>query len=491
MISRKLVDLINSRHAVSIVGSGLSVDAGLPTWQQLFQSIADALDQETHNTTSARVLGRRGQFPEAFDALASLTGQTDIHQRVVSLIREVTVPGPYHQQLVDWPFNIHLTTNYDHLLEEASGLALPSVGNRGTELHKVEGGNRGFVWHLHGGCQMPEARSRLVVTKSDYDDYYPDSNVVTRLKALLAVHQCVFIGFGFKDDDLNHVLRAAGRLAHAGRPSFAFIGYDAQTAVAREHQDNLLATYNIEVIPYSLANGSHSDLNRVLQSYMPFIVRRSISIRGDHHPTPTYSPVASSLSVQSSLDIGATVHSASLKATLIGARVIAHIRENPRGDDDGLEPLYRSGSPSRTDIIQSVDNLRATGVVTSPPPLQLTPEYWSATQTANAQLELTKEQFLNSLRTRVRERNSRLDESERSRVVDAGGAFLDELCKERGLAARGGSPHIHMTERTLSSRRGEVIDDEVGMKSAQERLRTSHRSRNRPNGARKRAAGRP
>ena len=39
------------------------------------------------------------------------------------------------------------------------------------------------------------------------------------------------------------------------------------------------------------------------------------------------------------------------------------------------------------------------------------------------------------------------------------------------LAARGGSPHIHMTERTLSSRRGEVIDDEVGMKSAQERLR--------------------
>ena len=60
-----------------------------------------------------------------------------------------------------------------------------------------------------------------------------------------------------------------------------------------------------------------------------------------------------------------------------------------------------------------------------------------------------------------------------------------------GLAARGGSPHIHMTERTLSSRRGEVIDDEVGMKSAQERLRTSHRSRNRPNGARKRAAGRP
>ncbi len=59
------------------------------------------------------------------------------------------------------------------------------------------------------------------------------------------------------------------------------------------------------------------------------------------------------------------------------------------------------------------------------------------------------------------------------------------------LAARGGSPHIHMTERTLSSRRGEVIDDEVGMKSAQERLRTSHRSRNRRNTARKRAAGRP
>ena len=433
MISRTLIDSINSRNAVSIVGSGISADAGLPTWNQAFQSVADALDQENHITRAARSLARKEHIPEAFAALANLTSPNDIHRRIITLVQQIIAPGAYHKLLADWPFHSHLTTNYDHLLENASRPVLPSVGNRGTELHKVASGNSGYVWHLHGGCDMTDETSHLVVTKADYDDYYPDSNMVTRLRAILAVRQCVFFGFGFKDTDLNHVLQAVGRLAHAGRPSYAFIGYDAQTTEAREHQEYLLTTYNIEVIPYFLHNGSHSDLNRILQSYMPFVERRSISVRRDPHRRPTYSPVASSLSVQSCLDIGATAKSASLKATLIGARVIAHIRESPGGDDRGLESLYRSGNPSRDDIVQCVANLREAGVVTLPPPLELTSEYWTKTEAANAQLLLTKEQFLISLRTRVRERNAAFNESDQCRVADSGAAFLDQLCRERGL----------------------------------------------------------
>src|SRR5262249_12124809 len=48
-------------------------------------------------------------------------------------------------------------------------------------------------------------------------------------------------------------------------------------------------------------------------------------------------------------------------------------------------------------------------------------------------LELSREQFRGSLRKRARERNGGLDEAARERAVEAVAAFLDELCRERGL----------------------------------------------------------
>ena len=436
MISRPLIDLLNSGEAVAITGSGISAEAGIPTWGDLFNSIADELDSENHDTQRARSTAEKGKLPEAFDILAKQTDRSDIHKRVASLIERISTPGKYHSLLADWPFRFHITTNYDHLVEDASLGRLVSVGNQGSELHKVSGGNRDFVWHLHGGCRLSSDMSSLVVTKSDYDNFYPSSNMVQKFKAIVTSHQCVFLGFGFRDKDFDYILEGVGRLADFDRPSFAFIGYDREDRkndAAKQHQDSLRADYNVEVIPYFKQDGNHADLQRVLASYKPFIVRHSISLGLASQATPTYDPVASSLSIQSSLDIGTSTTSASLRKTLIGARVIAHIRANPGEHDDGLEPIYRSGDPSQSEVLECVATLRESGTITSSPTLDITPEYSAKTEEAEAQLALTRDRFYNSLRGRVVERDPNLDESARERVIDVGFAFLDELCRKRGL----------------------------------------------------------
>jgi len=178
MISKSLVELINSGEAIAIVGSGISADAGLPSWGTLFESVANALDAKSLNTEESRVVAKKGRLPEAFDLLAALTSRDDIHRRTAEIVEKVATPGDHHNRLADWPFRIHATTNYDHLIEEASGGQLVSVGNRGNELHKMAGGANGVAWHLHGGSRLSKDVSQLVVTKSDYDDYYPDSNMV-------------------------------------------------------------------------------------------------------------------------------------------------------------------------------------------------------------------------------------------------------------------------------------------------------------------------
>ena len=382
----------------------------------------------------ARVTATEGKLPEAFDLLAGQTNKSDIHKRIAALVEQVSTPGKYHNRLADWPFRFHVTTNYDHLIEDAAPGRLVPVGNRGSELHKVTGGNHNFVWHLHGECRLSSDISHLVVTKSDYDDFYPSSNMVDRLKAIATIHRCVFIGFGFKDEDLTYVLKAVGRLAHSGRQSFAFIGYEGEPTEANHHQDFLRANYNVEVIPYSKQDGNHAGLQRVLEGYTPFVVRRSISLRRADQAPPTYDPVASSLRIQSSLDIGKSAASDGLRKTLVGARVLAHIRANPGGHDDGLEPLYRcSGDPSQPEVLECVETLRESSTVTPSPRLDLMPEYWTKTEAAEAQLDLTRDQFCGSIRVRVLKRNPDLDESARERVTDAGSAFLDKLCRERGL----------------------------------------------------------
>ena len=434
MISRQLIDLLNSGEAVSIVGSGVSADAGIPTWNSLFNSVADALDREKRDTQMARVTATEGKLPEAFDLLAGQTSKSDIHKRITALIQQASTPGKYHNLLADLPFRFHVTTNYDHLIEDASSGRLVPVGNRGSELRKVAGGGRSFVWHLHGGCRFSSDISPLVVTKSDYDNFYPSSNMVDRLKAIATIHRCVFIGFGFKDEDLTYVLKAVGRLAHSGRQSFAFIGYEGEPTEAKQHQDFLRANYNVEVIPYSKQDGNHADLQRVFEGYAPFVVRHSVSLGHVSQATPTYDPVASSLLIQSSLDIGMSAASDGLRKTLVGARVLAHIRANPGGHDDGLEPtLLFGGDPSRSEVLECIETLRESGTVTPSPRLDLMPEYWTKIKEAEAQLDLTRDQFCRSLRARILKRNPDLDESARERVTDAGSAFLYKLCRERGL----------------------------------------------------------
>lgn len=96
-----------------------------------------------------------------------------------------------------------------------------AVGNRGGELPKVSADPRDIVWHIHGASGLSKEASQLVVTKSDYAEYYPTSNVVDTLKSITKMHRCVFVGFGFNDEDFVHVLKAVGRLSHSGRPSYA------------------------------------------------------------------------------------------------------------------------------------------------------------------------------------------------------------------------------------------------------------------------------
>lgn len=455
MLSRDLIDLINSGDAVAIVGSGISTEAGVPSWRDLFDRIADDLDQEQIDTIRARSLAKVKNYPEAFEQLAIVKSRRDIHARAARLIEQLPIPDKYHTRIADWPFRFYVTTNYDHLIEVASGNRLVAVGNRGSELYKLSAGVRDIVWHIHGSSKLTSDASQLVITKADYDDFYPSSNTVDSLFAITRLLRCVFIGFGFNDADFIRVLKAVGRHSHSGRPSFAFLAFDDESADEKKQQDQIRSIYNVEVIPYSRQGQDHSELHRLLDSYAPFILRRSISYGFPPSGTPIYEPVASSLRVQSSLDLGElSAKQPGLRSTLIGTRVLAKIRECPGILEEDLFRDVKSSEIDEESIRVAIQFLRNRDLITRGSNLDLTPEYERKTASAQAKLELARDHFLGSMRERINKLIPALEGDAQARIVGAVSKFLEELCRKSGL---GVAQNLATRDDSQASRRNVAL----------------------------------
>jgi hypothetical protein len=170
MLNQHLIDILNSDAAWAFVGSGCSVDAGLPSWEELLiQTInkaesslgampADVLRQVRDHHASHRLT-------EAFSLLKSHYGSSEIDSIVCSVFHVSAEPGETAKILARWPFASYVTTNYDDLLERA---LMPyggwvAVGNTSDENAKISGDVRQVVWHPHGGVSLGNKNTRLVL----------------------------------------------------------------------------------------------------------------------------------------------------------------------------------------------------------------------------------------------------------------------------------------------------------------------------------------
>ena len=122
MIEQRLINIINSGRAWAFVGSGASVDAGLPTWQDMYIRVVRTLEN-----TAPPQAPPPATLPNSFGQLITQHGRTQVLSQVANHLTTTTLPGPVHHMLASWPFAAYVTTNYDRLLGHAG---VPIVGLR-------------------------------------------------------------------------------------------------------------------------------------------------------------------------------------------------------------------------------------------------------------------------------------------------------------------------------------------------------------------------
>ncbi len=310
---RELLELIASGEAVALVGAGLSVAAGYPSWPALLKQLAERANalrpgSITSDAPVGDVLGYAETIRSEFDRRR---GREAYHNELGRIFRRSEEEQPrliqqIHRDLVGLPFRAFLTTNYDSVLECALHLSRPDLGRpesvwvwNGRKEHIspavrgiAVGGDVRHVIHLHGYYDQPAG---IILCRDDYTQAYgirrlaaprarlesdaplpqlPDvvgqafpTNLFLLTAGLLATRRVVFVGFSLDDpyftEVLAHVCDALwewGSSVH-----FAVLPFDPHREDAmRDRARVLKETMGIETVPYPVVDNDHSELAKLV-----------------------------------------------------------------------------------------------------------------------------------------------------------------------------------------------------------------------------------
>ena len=310
MIDTDLLDLVNTGDAWVFIGSGVSLDAGLPSWASLVTLTLHRLSPDDRQAVKNDIRFQKGResndFPRCFQRLKQIATPEQVVDAVRQIILENTdTLGDLTRLLADWPAAGYLTTNYDDLIESALETYKPlgwiPIGNQPSEITKVSGDVRDIVWHIHGSAHLPASKSRLVIGSDDYDDVYLDNSPLQQqLTSFLTQRRLVFVGFGLRDPEIMRLLKLAGRYTIPEQPIYAFLGsrdIEHDEAEFQELRDH----YNIDVQQYRIVGDSHRELRDKLDVYSSMIVKRSTSYSQRPRNVPSYGPDTTGLLIYNTL----------------------------------------------------------------------------------------------------------------------------------------------------------------------------------------------
>jgi hypothetical protein len=348
MLRTDLLEIINRGGVWAFVGSGVSVDAGCPTWRELIDKILEKIDGEIRNKILSdhiyKLAYDEKNFSRCFSRIEHHTGREQLEASVKFEIRKAKVAGGIIKRLADWPFAGYITTNYDQLLEiglqGAGERGWSIVGNSPAEVRKVSGDAPHVVWHIHGCINLSQDKSHLIITEKDYEGLYlEETPTLIQLRGLLAQHRVIFIGFGFRDPEVMRLLKRVGRLSDPARPVYGFLSgisgpkHDAE-------RDELLEKYNVDVIPYEATDNSHGQLLELLDVYGALILRRSLKFGQPERPCPSYDPETTGLLIYNELCLkGGAGVSEDILGALLRAQVLSLLNRGPCTISDLVQDL--------------------------------------------------------------------------------------------------------------------------------------------------------
>lgn len=209
---------IEAGQATVLIGAGLSLGAGYPSWDELLEPVAAEFD-----VPAMTDLPLRAQYIEN-----QLGGRERLAEHVAAAIGAVA-PEPLenHVLLAQLGIAENWTTNFDPLIETAD-TGLTVIARDDDLVERTSQQRRLCKMHgsiPHGETEPKGGRAQLVLSRSDYERYeWTHPRLWRLLQAQFLTSSFLFLGFSMTDPNFEAVFRIA-RLATANRlmPHYAIM----------------------------------------------------------------------------------------------------------------------------------------------------------------------------------------------------------------------------------------------------------------------------
>ena len=274
---KELAAVTSSENPLALVGAGLSVSAGMPTWPMLMTEMHACLPPPpTVSLKHKEALEEEPDFLWRAQEYRDLIGEEGflgfLGRRFG--IQPIVKDSDPVVKLVKLPFRHFMTTNYDDVLLAAHKLAdqpEPRVLNwsEPDDVRTFIAGLRNSnsprsLLYLHGRYREPKS---IVLTDNDYTErYVRTGGAMRRLFAIFAIERVVFIGFSLNDPDLMALLRDVNATVQSKDPRhFAIMGLESPIRESVE-RNRLRTRYGVQPVFYDNREKDHRGLIDILDN---------------------------------------------------------------------------------------------------------------------------------------------------------------------------------------------------------------------------------
>ena len=211
-IPKLLIDAFSNNKLVLFVGSGLSIDLGLPSWNQLVIDIIDHIEKETGTTNLS--LFKQLLSANDMDALDVLTQiEKKGHKKIVqdyignNLRLKDDCDLSIHKKLIKLCPKI-VTTNYDHAFEQASGDSAHKISNNSQHGISNLSNKKEYIFKIHGDIDEPDY---CILFESDYEKLYQQNSqqqdlFTSQFKNIILNKTLLFVGFSLGDPYVKKIM---------------------------------------------------------------------------------------------------------------------------------------------------------------------------------------------------------------------------------------------------------------------------------------------
>ena len=226
-IPKDLIEALINRKAVLFLGSGLSIQSNMPSWEELANLVSTKLKNDE-------------SLPQKIDPIQIFQKYVDESNSRIPLINLIKKEfnlrkakyNTCHKILVKLPVRYFITTNWDDLLENAIKDTLKIIPNLIWSDNQVStlGEIGPHIIKFHGS--LTDADS-LILTEEDYLYFKKKQPLLIKfVVSLFANSVILFIGYSFSDFDLKLIFSSIQKhLKLKKQPTYIFLPNESKWSV--------------------------------------------------------------------------------------------------------------------------------------------------------------------------------------------------------------------------------------------------------------------